>query len=110
MITCSVLRCQNPGSGFVTGGRKRRDFHEAYVCAEHKARIDSGSHWDIQDTHVLMDQDLAPALERWSGRDSMGTPGYTLSFEAPGQDKPFEVFLTPADVKYLRKHFSSRVE
>jgi hypothetical protein len=40
----------------------------------------------------------------------MGTPGYTLSCEATGQDKPFEVFLTPADVKYLRKHFSSRVE
>jgi len=40
----------------------------------------------------------------------LGNARYTLSFEAPGQDKPCEVFLTPAEVKYLRKHVSSRVE
>ncbi|MGY2743200.1 hypothetical protein [Arthrobacter sp. UYCu723] len=92
-----MLRCQNPGSAFVVAGHRSADFHEVYVCAEHKAKVDSGAHWDLCGDHVVMDQDIAPALERWSLRPSMGTEGFTLILETAGRTEPIEMFLTTTD-------------
>jgi hypothetical protein len=110
MTTCNVLRCQNPGSTVITGGQHLNDIHEAYICAEHNDAIEAGAHWDIPDGAVLMGQDVAPVLISWSVRDSVGTPGFTLTLEPAGQAKPFEVFLTPAAAKMLSPIFSSRGE
>ena len=101
MINCAVLRCQDPGFSFVTGGHKSRDFYEAYVCAGHKALIEAGYPWDMHGGHVLMGQDMAPTLERWSARASVGTEGFTLTLESADHIKPFEVFLSPADARML---------
>lgn len=110
MTTCAVLRCQTPGSAVVTGGQHLNDVHEAYLCAEHNEKIAAGDHWDVKDGIVLMGQDIPPALTGWSSSDSRGTRGLTLSLKTAGHDKPFDVFLTPADVKMLSLLFSSRGE
>ena len=110
MTTCAVLRCQTPGSAVVTGGQHLNDVHEAYICAEHSEKIATGDHWDVKDGIVLMGQDIPPALTGWSSSDSRGTRGLTLSLKTAGHDKPFDVFLTPADVKMLSLLFSSRGE
>jgi hypothetical protein len=83
--------CQNPPAGY----------HEAYICADHKALIEAGSPWDMEGRNVLMGQDLAPILENWSARPSMGSQGFTLTLEIAGQIKPFEVFLMPTEAKTL---------
>lgn len=102
MVTCSVLRCTNVGSVFVTGTPYlTAGHHEAYVCAEHKALMDSGAPWDMEDHHVLMGQDIAPLLLTWSARPSVGCEGFTLTLEIEGQIKPFEVFLMPSDASTL---------
>lgn len=92
-----MLRCQNPGSTTVVAGRRRADFREVDVCAEHKAKIDSGAHWDACGEHLLMDQDIAPALRGWSLVPSMGTSGFTLILETAGRAEPTELFLTTTD-------------
>jgi hypothetical protein len=101
MRTCSVLRCQNPGSTSVVAGHKSTGFHEVYVCAEHGARIDAGAYWDLRGDDVVMDRDMAPALLGWSLLPSAGTNGFTLVLEAAGRSEPIEVFLTPAESKSL---------
>jgi hypothetical protein len=106
MITCSVLRCQSSGSTFVVGKRMNNDFHEtylceAYVCGEHKAKIEAGCRWELQEDYVLMEPDLPPMLEGWSALASVGTEGFKLTLETAGCAKPFEVFLTPDDAKKL---------
>jgi hypothetical protein len=75
--------------------------HEAYICAAHKALIEGGAPWDMQGRNVLMGQDLAPILENWSARPSVGSEGFTLTLEIAGQMKPFEVFLLPTEAKTL---------
>jgi hypothetical protein len=97
MRACSVLRCQNPGSTTLVAGPGRLDFHEVDVCAEHKAKIDSGAPWDLCGEHPVMDQDIAPVLERWSLVPSMGTSGFTLILETAGRAEPIEMFLTTND-------------
>ena len=97
MRACSVLRCQNPGSATVVAGHGRADFQEVDVCAEHKAKIDSGAHWDACGERLVMDQDIAPALEKWSLVPSMGTNGFTLILETAGRAEPVEMFLTTTD-------------
>lgn len=92
-----MLRCQNPVSTFVVAGQRIADFQEVCVCAGHRAKIDSGAHWDLCGDHVVMDQDIAPALERWSLRPSMGTKGFTLILETAGRTEPIEMFLTTTD-------------
>ena len=89
-----MLRCQNPGSTFVVVGHSSADLREVYVCPEHEAGIESGAHWDLCGDQVLMTQDIAPALESWSLRPSMGTDGFTLVLEAAGRSEPVEFFLT----------------
>lgn len=101
MRACSVLRCQNPSSTFVVTGNRSTDFHEVYVCAEHEAKIESGAYWDLCGGVVVMGQDMAPALERWSLLPSMGTNGFTLILETAGRTEPIEIFLTTADSKSL---------
>lgn len=76
-------------------------YHEAYVCAGHKALIDSGSPWDMEGRFVLMGQDLAPLLESWSARAGVGSEGFTLTLEIACRVKPFEVFLMPAEAGTL---------
>jgi hypothetical protein len=97
MRTCSVLQCRNPGSTFVVAGHRIADFQEVYVCAGHAAKIDAGAHWDLCGERVVMDQNIAPALERWSLRPSMGTKGFTLILETAGRTEPIEMFLTTTD-------------
>jgi hypothetical protein len=97
MRACSALRCQNPGSTIVVAGDRRSDFHEVEVCAEHKAKIDAGAHWDLYGDHLVIDQDIAPALERWSLLPSMGTKGFTLILETAGRTGPIKMFLTTTD-------------
>lgn len=102
MLSCSVLRCTNPGSAFIVGSQNlAANYHEAYVCATHKALIEIGSLWDMQGRHVLMGQDLAPVLRNWSARPSTGSEGFTLILEIAGQIKPFEVFLMPTEARTL---------
>jgi hypothetical protein len=50
---------------------------------------------------VLTGQDMPPVLQNWSARPSEGSEGFTLTLEAAGGIKPFEVFLTPAEAKTL---------
>jgi hypothetical protein len=97
MRTCSVLQCRNPGSTFVVAGQRIADFQEVCVCAGHAAKIDAGAHWDFCGERVVMDQNIAPALERWSLRPSMGTKGFTLILEIAGRAEPIEMFLTTTD-------------
>ncbi|MCU1533001.1 MAG: hypothetical protein JWO49_2572 [Arthrobacter sp.] len=92
-----MLRCQKPGSTFVVAGHRIADFQEVYVCAEHDAKIASGAYWDLCGDQVVMDQDIAPALERWSLRPGMGTKGFTLILETAGGAEPIEMFLTTTD-------------
>lgn len=92
-----MLRCQNPGSAVVVAGHRTADFHEVDVCAEHKAKIDSGANWDFCGDLVVMDRDIAPALERWSLLPSMGTSGFTLILETADRTEPIEMFLTTTD-------------
>ncbi|MFC9772087.1 MULTISPECIES: hypothetical protein [unclassified Pseudarthrobacter] len=107
MITCSVIRCRKPGTAFAVGsGNGPTDYREAYVCAEHQDMIDAGAPWDMQDRFVLMGQDLPPVLATWSARPSVGSEGITLTLEATGQIKPFEVFLMPSDAKSLSEFLS----
>jgi hypothetical protein len=102
MTTCAVLRCQTPGSAVVTGGQYLNQIHEAYICAEHNEKIGAGERWDIQEGHVLMDQDMPPALEKCSSRSSVGTQGFTLTLETSDhQTKPFDLFITPEQAKHL---------
>jgi hypothetical protein len=110
MTTCAVLRCQTPGSIVITGGQYLNDVHEAYICAVHNEKIGAGALWDIQDGAVLLDQDMPARAETWSIRDGVGTEGFTLTLQIAGQLKPFEVFLTPADVTTLSTLLSSRGE
>jgi hypothetical protein len=106
MTTCQVLRCQHPGSTVITGGEYLNDIHEAFICAEHRAEIDAGARWDIQDSRVLLGQDMPPAFAGWEVRDSVGTEGLRVTLNASGQAKPFEVFLTKAEAKMLSLIFS----
>lgn len=76
-------------------------YHEAYICAEHKALIEAGSPWDMEGRIVLMGRDLAPVLENWSARPSVGSEGFTLTLEVAGQIKPFEVFVLPTEARTL---------
>ena len=76
-------------------------YHEAFVCAGHMALIDAGSPWDMEGRNVLMGQDLAPILENWSARPSVGSAGFTLTLEIAGQIKPIEVFLMPTEARTL---------
>ncbi len=76
-------------------------YHEAFVCAEHRALIEAGSPWDMEGRNVLMGRDLAPLLEHWSARPSVGSEGFTLTLDIAGQIKPFEVFLMPTEVRTL---------
>lgn len=99
--TCSVLRCQKPGSTFVVVGQKSADLREVYVCPEHEAEIESGANWDLRGDQVLMDHDIAPVLESWSLRPSMGSDGFTLVLEAAGLSEPVEIFLTTPVSKSL---------
>ncbi len=76
-------------------------YHEAYICARHKALIEGGAPWDMEGRYVLMGQDIAPVLENWSARPSTGSEGFTLTLEIVGQLKPLEVFLMPAEARTL---------
>ena len=76
-------------------------YHEAYICAEHKALIEGGSPWDMEGGNVLMGRDLAPILLNWSARPSVGSEGFTLTLEIRGQIKPVEVFLMPSEARSL---------
>ncbi|MFF1252958.1 hypothetical protein ACFVYC_10755 [Pseudarthrobacter sp. NPDC058329] len=107
MLTCSVLRCTNPGFVFVDGAQNIACCPEAYVCAEHKALIDAGASWDMEGRHVLMGQDLAPNLADWSARRSVGSAGFTLTLEIVGQMKPVEVFVRPAQARALSNLISA---
>jgi hypothetical protein len=51
--------------------------------------------------NVLMGRDLAPILENWSARPSVGSAGFTLTLEIAGQIKPIEVFLLPTEARTL---------
>lgn len=111
MNTCRVLRCQNPGSAVITGGHNLNRVHESFICDEHKEQIDAGAAWDMPDGHVVMGQDMPPALEKWTARDSMGTQGFTLTLETSDPEaKPFDVFITPGHAKMLSSLLSSRGE
>jgi hypothetical protein len=102
MVTCSVLRCTNPGSAFIVGSQPLASgYHEAYVCAGHKTLIEAGAPWDMEGPMVLMGQDLAPILENWRIRASVGSEGFTVTLELAGQMKPVEVFLMPSEVRTL---------
>jgi hypothetical protein len=92
----------NPGSAFMAGCLNlAAGYHEAFICAEHKTLIEAGSPWDMEGGKVLMGRDLAPILENWSARPSVGSEGFTLTFEIAGQIKPFEVFLLPTEARTL---------
>jgi hypothetical protein len=102
MLICSVLRCTNPGSAFVAGtGNVTASSPEAYVCPEHKKRMDAGAPWDMQERHVLIGHDLAPVLANWSARPSTGSEGFVLRLELMGEIKPVEVFLMPSEARTL---------
>lgn len=103
MITCSVLRCTNSGAAFVAGNQTAvAGYHEAYICEQHKALIDAGAPWDMDDEHnVLLGRDLAPILENWSARPSVGSEGFTLTLEIAGKLEPVEIFLMPTDARTL---------
>jgi hypothetical protein len=102
MITCSVLRCTNPGSGFTVGNQTlAAGYHEAYVCTVHQELIDAGAPWDMEGHIVLMGRDVAPILENWSARPSAGSEGFTLTLQIQGQIKPVEAFLMPAEARTL---------
>lgn len=92
----------NPGSAFMAGSQNAvAGYHEAFVCAKHKALIEGGSPWDMEGRNVLMGQDLAPILQNWSARPSVGSEGFTLTLEIVGQIKPVEVFLMPTEARTL---------
>lgn len=104
MIICSVLRCTNPGSAFVFGNQNAAaGYHEAYLCGEHKAIVDAGAPWDMDERNVLMGRDLAPVLKHWSARPSVGSEGFTLTLEIDGRLKPVEFFLKPTEARTLSK-------
>lgn len=96
-----MLRCHNSGSTFVVVWHRGADLREVYVCPQHESEIESGAYWDLCGDHVVMNQDIAPALERWWLRPSMGTEGFTLVLETAGGTDPVDIFLTPAVAKSL---------
>ncbi|WP_461172218.1 hypothetical protein M1D93_14615 [Arthrobacter sp. Z1-9] len=63
--------------------------------------MEVGSPWDMEGRNVLMGQDLAPVVEKWSVRQSVGSAGFTLTLEVAGRLKPLEVFLMPAEAMSL---------
>lgn len=107
MFTCSVLRCSNPGAAFAANGRNlAAKYHEAYVCARHKAMIDGGEPWDVDGQVVLMGRDLAPILQSWCARPCTGSAGFTLTLEITGHIVPVEIFLLPAEARDLSSFIS----
>lgn len=110
MTTCSVLRCQTPGSTVVTGGQHLNQRHEALICAEHKQQIDQGALWDMHDYgQVVMGHDMPPLLTGWKLSDSRGTRGFKLSLKTDDPEaKPFEVFVTPQMAKVLHTFTETR--
>ena len=56
---------------------------------------------------VLMAQHIAPILENWSARPSVGSEGFTLTLEIAGQIKPLEVFLKPTEAKTLAMYIDA---
>lgn len=108
MMTCSVLRCQNPGSAVVGGGQYLNRPTQAVVCADHHEQIEAGAPWDVQDGLVLMDQDFAPLLKKWATRSSVGAQGFTLSLETSNSSKPFDVFISPEQAKLLHMLLRTR--
>jgi hypothetical protein len=108
MITCSVLRCTNAGSAFLVGNQNLvAGYHEAFVCAEHKALIEAGSPWGMEERYVLLGRDMAPVLQTWSARPSAGSEGFTLTLEIANQAKPIEVFLTSSEARMLAQFISA---
>ncbi len=101
MVTCSVLRCTNPGSAFTAGSHPAATHHRAHICGEHQALIESGSPWDMEGCSILIGQDMPQILENWFARPSVGSEGFRLTLEVAGQIKPFELFLTPTEAKVL---------
>lgn len=98
----------NSGFAFIAGRPKSgAGFYEAYVCAEHKALIGAGAPWDMEGGVVLMGQDLAPMLESWSARPSVGSEGFILTLEIAARAKPCEVFLMPAEARALFKFLAA---
>ncbi|MGF9648099.1 hypothetical protein AAIH32_09005 [Pseudarthrobacter oxydans] len=97
-----------PGSAFVAGNQNAaRGYHEAFVCAKHKALMETGTPWDMEGRNVLMGQDLAPILENWSVRPCVGSAGCTLTLEIAGQIKPVEVFLMPSEARTLSTYIGA---
>ena len=102
MLTCSVRACTKPGSVPLPGSQPQAvGSHEAYVCAEHKASMESGVPWDMEGQPALMGKDLAPILKNWSARPSAGSEGFTLTLEIAGQPNPLKLFLMPAEARTL---------
>jgi hypothetical protein len=91
----------------MAGVQRLACYPEAYVCAQHKALIEAGSSWDMDGRYVLMGQDLAPVLEDWSARQSVGSAGFTLTLEVAGQIKPLEVFVKPAEARALSRFINA---
>jgi hypothetical protein len=82
-------------------------YREAFVCARHKALMETGAPWDMEGRNVLMGQDLAPILEKLSVRACVGSAGCTLTLEFAGQIKPVEVFLMPSEARTLSTYIGA---
>jgi hypothetical protein len=102
MLFCPVLRCTKPGAAFVVGSQGLEGcYREAYVCTEHKAVIDAGLFWYLEEHSVLIGSDIPPVLESWAARPSVVAEGFTLTLRVAGHTEPFEIFLTPAEARTL---------
>ncbi|WP_159827529.1 hypothetical protein [Arthrobacter sp. 9AX] len=63
--------------------------------------MDAGAPWDLQGRSVVMDQDLAPAVEGWQAEPSAGADGLTLSLEVAGRAEAVRVFLRQSEARAL---------
>lgn len=110
MTTCEVLRCQEAAT--TTHLVVPVLSMNSPVCAAHKAKIDAGEPWALDDHNVIhMDADIAPRLTTFKTSERGGTKGFTLQMEleAAGQPRSQSVFITDDMAKELLFYLNLRV-
>jgi len=93
MAVCAVLRCQETSKGrFRTN---EFPLMESAVCAQHLDQLQSGEPWDYNGTghEIVMGADLPRRLLDFEVNSGSG-PGFELTLEREGDDKPFSLWLT----------------
>ncbi|WP_427175254.1 hypothetical protein [Arthrobacter sp. 92] len=84
---------------------------EAAVCADHRAKLESGAPWDLDGVknELRMESSLPPVVTGFEISSSMG-PGVTMKLDLEGYEQPVQVWITREHLSKLVKSFSFETE